>query len=93
MAIVNTSGTLDASTASTGTMVPLSGKAEWIYLSVYAQTYFRFVGSTGTTGSGTSIGLTVASGDTYPYQVKPGEAKYFLHVATGALPYYIMEVY
>lgn len=93
MAIVNTSGTLLDSTADTGTMVPLSGKAQWIYLSVYAPTYFRFTNSTATTGSGTAIGLTIASGDTYVYQTQPGEAKYFLHVATATEAYYLMEVY
>jgi hypothetical protein len=93
MAIKTTTGTLDASTASTGTMVPLSGQAQWIYVSVWARTCAYFTGTTGTTGTGTDIGLQLASGEVYPFQFQPGQAKYFLHVATGALPYAIMEVW
>lgn len=92
MAIVGTSGTLDNSTASTGTRIALGGKAQWIYVSVQSQTYGYFAPSTASTGTGTGIGLTFATGDHYVFQFQPGEAKYFLHVATGTNSYYIMEI-
>jgi hypothetical protein len=93
MAIINTTGTLCASTATTGCQIPLSGKAQWVYLSVYAQTYGLFAQSTASSGSGTGIGLAFATGDTYVFQFQPGEAKYWYHVATAASEFHLMEVF
>jgi hypothetical protein len=92
MGIVHTTGTLDASTGSTGTQLTLTGQAKWIYLAVSAQTYVFFAGNTNSTGTGTGLGLTIATGDTYVFQFHPGDAKYLYHVATAANPYSIMEV-
>lgn len=93
MAIVHTTGTLNASTASTGTRLTLSGNARWIYLAVSAQTYAWFAGGATSTGTGTGLGMTIATGDTYVFQFHPGDAKYLWHVATAAEPYSIMEVF
>ena len=93
MSIKVTTGTLDASTASTGTMVPLSGQAQWVYVSVWARTCAYFSHGTASTGTGTDIGLQLTSGETYGFQFQPGQAKYFVHVATGALPYCLMEIW
>ena len=92
MGIVHTTGTLDASTASTGTQLALTGQAKWIYLAVSAQTYAFFAGNTDSTGTGTGLGMTIATGDTYVFQFHPGDAKFMYHVATAAEPYSIMEV-
>ena len=93
MGIIHTTGTLDDSTASTGTMLTLDGHAEWVYLAVSAQTYAWFSHGTGTTGTGTGLGLTVATGDTYVFQFHPGDARYLWHVSTAAEPYSIMEIF
>ncbi len=93
MAIVHTTGTLDASTGSTGTMLTLGGNAEWVYFSVSAQTYAWFAGTTASTGTGTGLGMTIATGDTYVFRFPFGDAKYLFHVATAANPYSIMEVF
>jgi hypothetical protein len=93
MAIKGTTGTLTASTNTTANMVPLSGQAQWVYLSVWARTCAYFTDSTATTGTGTDIGMQLATGDTYIFQFQPGQAKYLLQCATGANPYYIMEVW
>jgi len=93
MAIYNTSGVMSNSTAATGCQVSLTGKAQWIYLSMHARGNCFFAKDTASTGTGTGIGLCIATGDTYVFQVQPGEAKYWFHVATAAESYYIMEVF
>jgi len=96
MGIIHTTGTLDDSTASTGTMLTLDGHAEWVYLAVSAQTYAWFSGASGQvtgTGVGTGLGMTIATGDTYVFQFHPGDAKYLWHVSTAAEPYSIMEIF
>lgn len=93
MAIKVTTGTLTASTNTTANLVPLSGQAQWIYLSVWARTCGYFSNGTASTGTGTDIGLQFATGDTYVFQFQPGEAKYFLQCGTAASPYAIMEVW
>jgi hypothetical protein len=93
MAIKNTSGTLTASTNTTNNMIPLSGQAQWIYVSVWARTCAFFVDTTASTGTGTDIGLQLATGDTYSFQFQPGQAKYFMQVGTAASPFYVTEVW
>jgi len=94
MAIVNTSGVLCTSTATTGSMIALGGKAQWIYLSVYTQTAGFFSHDTASTGTGTGIGLQFATGDTYVFQFQPGDAKYFYNLAKiSSGEFYITEVF
>jgi hypothetical protein len=93
MAIKNTTGTLVNSTNTTGNMVPLSGQAQWIYVSVWARTCAYFTDTTASTGTGTDIGMQLASGEIYPFQFQPGQAKYWLHCATLNTPYALMEVW
>ena len=94
MAIVNTSGLLCTSTATTGSMISLTGKAQWIYLSVYAGAMGFLAPSTASTGTGTGIGLAFATGDTYVFQVQPGEAKYFYNLAPySSGSFYFTEVF
>jgi hypothetical protein len=91
MAIVNTSGTMSAATNSTACQVALTGKAQYIYLSVWDRAYGWFSKTTNSTGITTAGGLSYSTYQIYAFEFMPGEAKYWYHVATAGSAYFITE--
>jgi hypothetical protein len=93
MAHVTTTGGLPKSTGVTGTLQPLTGKADYIHIRVDGVTYMTFRDSTGSTGSGTGIGLILTTGDVHTFVAgKPGP-KYISWVATSTAEFAIVETF
>ena len=93
MAHVNTTGALTDDTGTTVTQVNLTGQANYLHIRVDKPTYMKIVNGTGTTQSGTAVGLLIATGVVNTFVCGNPPPTHIYWVSTGAGNFGLLETF